>query len=140
MKMTDFDLEKAGRCRAARRWLQRAASLAGLAALLTHAGCGGATGSAGTALAGVDCSAAVPTYAELTIWPLCTVCHASSLTGTARQRAPSNINFDTYAAAAAAATEAAAQVNAGEMPPPGQTQPTADQKTALYRWASCGQP
>jgi uncharacterized membrane protein len=94
-----------------------------------------------TAAISVDCSAVtVPKYSELTIWPLCISCHSSTLTGSARKNAPANINFDTYAAAQAQAARAAAEVKAGTMPERGSSQPTDDEKAALYAWAACGTP
>lgn len=89
----------------------------------------------------VDCSTAtVPTFAQVEIFSLCTSCHSSAVSGAARQSAPGDVNFDTYAAAKASASSAAGEVNGGEMPPAGHPQPTADQKTALYAWAACGTP
>lgn len=89
----------------------------------------------------IDCTmvATVPTYSQVA-WPYCTTCHNSALSGAARSDAPSDVNYDTYAAAKAHASEAAAQVNAGLMPPKGDPQPTEEQKTALYQWALCGTP
>lgn len=118
-----------GMGRPARLWL-----LAGLLAT----GCGGESeGVAPT----VDCSqVTASSYASLTIWPLCTDCHAASKTGKAREDAPVGVNFDSYAAATAQAASAAAQVNAGLMPPRDEVQPSAEQKQALYAWAACGTP
>jgi uncharacterized membrane protein len=89
----------------------------------------------------IDCTTVtvVPTYSEVA-WPFCTSCHNSTLSGAARQDAPGDVNYDTYAAAKAHATQAAAQVNAGQMPPGGAPQMTEAQKTALYQWALCGTP
>lgn len=106
--------------------------------------CGGQTVSSSTtggSSASLDCATAtVPTYADLTIWPLCTGCHSSTLAGTARGGAPANVNFDTYAGAAARAGEALAEIEAGRMPPRGEAQPSAAQISALQTWASCGTP
>ena len=89
----------------------------------------------------VDCSTVtIPKYSELTIWPTCTSCHASTASGSKREDAPGDVNFDSYAAAQASAAKAAATVNGGSMPPSGEAQPTADQKAALYAWALCGTP
>jgi uncharacterized membrane protein len=102
-------------------------------------GCGG---SDEPGLPAVDCSkVTVQKFSELTIWPICINCHASSKMGTARMLAPANVNFDTHAAAMAQATRAAIRVNNGTMPPPGgTTAPSADQKAALINWAVCGAP
>jgi len=71
---------------------------------------------------------------------LCTSCHASTLTGAARNKAPADINFDGYAAAASQARQSAALVNSGVMPDRGSPQPSDEQKTALALWAACGTP
>lgn len=89
----------------------------------------------------VDCSkVTAPKYSELTIWPLCTSCHATTATGQARRSAPGGVNYDTYLAAVPQAESGAAQVNAGNMPPSHDPQPTAAQKDALFAWAMCGTP
>ena len=89
----------------------------------------------------VDCTTAtlVP-YSQLSIMSLCTSCHSSTVTGSKREGAPGDVNYDSYAAAKSHASSGAAQVNGGEMPPSGEPQPTAEQKTALYAWAACGTP
>ncbi len=111
------------------------------AMLVATAACGGTSANPTSgSLSGTDCSQAVPAYSALTIWPLCTGCHSSTLSASARQGAPSNVNFDSYAPAVRAASEAAMQVSGGEMPPAGHTQPSSDEKTALYQWALCGTP
>jgi uncharacterized membrane protein len=122
--------------------LHRLLWLALAASFLVAASCGGQTSTAGTTTpATSDCSsAAVPTYSELTIWPLCTTCHSSALTGSARSGAPPSVNFDSYSAAAAHAAEAVAEIDAGRMPPAGASQPSSAQVTALTLWTSCGTP
>jgi uncharacterized membrane protein len=90
----------------------------------------------------VDCTmVTVPRYSQLTAaLSKCTGCHASALTGNARMMAPVGTNFDTYAAAKMKATLAASRVSFGQMPPPGATQLTADEKAALVAWGSCDAP
>jgi uncharacterized membrane protein len=89
----------------------------------------------------VDCNTVTPQrYSALTIWPLCTACHSSALSGAARNMAPVGTNFDTYAAAMSKAGAAASRVNLGQMPPAGSMQPSAEQKAALLAWATCGTP
>ena len=106
--------------------------LAGLAA-----GCGAETPTPPL----VDCTKVTPQkYSALTIWPKCTACHSSALSGAARMMAPAATNFDSYDAAKAKAGLAAGRVNLGQMPPAGATQPTADEKAALIAWATCGTP
>lgn len=102
------------------------------------AACGGGEGGKPPT---IDCSTVtVPSYAAVELWPLCTSCHSSTSTGTDREMAPVGVNFDTYAAAKAQAASAAAQVNAGIMPPMTALQPSAAQKAQLYAWALCGTP
>lgn len=89
----------------------------------------------------VDCQMVTAgVYSQLTVWPLCTSCHGSSVKGGARHDAPGGIDYDTYESAKAHAISGAAQVNSGLMPPGGSPQPTAEQKTALFNWALCGTP
>lgn len=91
----------------------------------------------------VDCnSGTVPKYAEVKSGALakCTNCHSSEVSGVARVDAPANVNFDTFAAAKAEAKQAVIEVNEGAMPPKGFAEPSADEKSALYKWALCGTP
>ncbi|MBC8131405.1 MAG: hypothetical protein H7X95_00380 [Deltaproteobacteria bacterium] len=121
------------------RDLRRTFGGASFTALTVAAGllCGCAEGVVPT----VDCTTVTPVkYSELTIWPTCTGCHASALSGGARHDAPGGFNYDTYASSKAQAVPAAAWVNAGLMPPGNSPQPTAEEKTALYNWALCGTP
>jgi uncharacterized membrane protein len=101
-------------------------------------------GACGPDLPEVDCTAPVPTYAEVTIFTngKCNLCHASTVTGANRMNAPSDVNYDTYAAAQARAEDAVAEVFAGEMPPAGfeAIAPTEAEKQVLYRWGLCGAP
>ena len=114
----------------------RLLSALALGALVAGAGCAPAE-EAPT----VDCTTVtVPTYSQLTIWPLCTTCHSSALTGAARKKAPTTINLDSFAGAQFVAYKSAAEVHSGSMPEASQPQPTEEQKTALYTWAACGAP
>jgi uncharacterized membrane protein len=92
----------------------------------------------------IDCSTVrpVPTFAEVTAFQnVCTNCHVSTKTGSARNGAPSDINFDQYASANSHANQAAIEVNVGAMPPEGSGfSLTAAQKTTLFDWAMCGAP
>lgn len=89
----------------------------------------------------VDCTkAVVPKFGAMTVWATCTNCHASTKIGRARLDAPSDVNFDSYAAAKVHASSSAGQVKAGKMPPSGYPQPTDAQKQDLYNWAVCGTP
>lgn len=78
-------------------------------------------------------------YSEMSaVWAKCTACHSSAVMGAARGGAPVAINYDTYDAAKAQATPAAAEVAEGAMPPGGGL--TEDEKQQIYAWAQCGTP
>lgn len=85
------------------------------------------------------CSGKVPTYAELTIFQKCSMCHSSQLAqGQPRMQSPININFDTEPAADAAAVLAVQEVKADAMPPKASGITVTDaEKQALYTWAEC---
>jgi len=88
----------------------------------------------------VDCTGTVPTYSEVTMWPACTSCHSSALSGGDRGGAPPGINYDTYAGAKANAALGVSEVYEGAMPYPDGSGVTDEQKTAFYTWAKCGTP
>jgi len=54
--------------------------------------------------------------------------------------APDGIDYNTYAAAKANATDGASQVDQGLMPFPGSPKLTDQEKTDFLKWASCGTP
>jgi hypothetical protein len=90
----------------------------------------------------VDCDAdPIPTYEEVAAFEKCTTCHSSELTGTERNGAPADDNWDDYEEAAEHAEEIAHEVFEGEMPPAdsGMTL-TAAEEQDLYLWALCGAP
>ena len=92
----------------------------------------------GKSLPDVDCSGTVPAFEDVVALEKCSTCHSSKLSGSARRSAPSNINFDTKAAADAKAEDAASEVYGGDMPPSGSgITLSADEKQALYKWALC---
>ncbi len=77
----------------------------------------------------------------------CTSCHASTLTGAARQRAPGDHNFDTLAlikqnplshldAQSAGGPKAVNTI----MPPRGSRAPTEAERKQLGEWLACGAP
>lgn len=92
----------------------------------------------------VNCSAVqpIPTFAQVQVFQsVCTNCHSSTKTGTARNGAPPEINLDQYASAYAHAEQTAIEVNAGAMPPAfANITLTEVQKTTLFNWAMCGAP
>jgi cytochrome c5 len=90
----------------------------------------------------VDCDGAVPAFAQVTAFQrVCTNCHDSSLRGAERNGAPLGYDFDLHESAADEAEEIVEHVQDGSMPPPssGLTL-TANEETAIYRWALCGTP
>ena len=92
----------------------------------------------GSDLPDVDCSGAIPAYADVSALQKCSGCHSSKLSGSARRDAPNDVNFDTESAARAKAEDAASEVNGGDMPPSGSgITLSAEEKTALYKWALC---
>lgn len=89
----------------------------------------------------VDCeTATIPTFSEVTIWPKCTNCHASTLAGSDRGGAPPGIDYDVYASAVQYADLAVEEVEEGAMPYPDGSGVTAEEKQSLYAWAECGTP
>jgi uncharacterized membrane protein len=86
----------------------------------------------------VSCTGTIPTYAEVEAFDKCTMCHSSSLTGTARGSAPVDANFDTEAGAEAHDDEIAHYVAEGAMPPPpSNITLTAAEKDEILKWAVC---
>lgn len=89
----------------------------------------------------VDCSTTtVPTFSEVTIWPKCTSCHASTLTGGERAGAPPGIDYDVYASAKQYAELGMEEVEEGAMPLPGAPTATDEEKASFYAWVQCGTP
>lgn len=89
----------------------------------------------------IDCDTTdVPAYAEVSIWPSCTNCHASTLTGADRMGAPEGVDYDTYEAAVANADAAVEEVAEGKMPYPDGSGVSEEEKQSLYAWVECGTP
>lgn len=107
-------------------------------------GCGG--GSEGNKPDGGDGDSAgdgatCPTFAQVTIWPMCIPCHSSTLTDSVqRHEAPAGVNFDVYESASSNALAAELFVSGKQMPPADQPQPTMAQKESLSAWVACGAP
>jgi uncharacterized membrane protein len=101
----------------------------------------GAGGSGGRSEPEADCDGEVPTYAEVSAFDKCVMCHSSEISGGARRGAPSSWNFDTYEAADARAQDAVLEVFRGNMPLPGSgVTITAAERQALITWGLCGTP
>ncbi len=60
--------------------------------------------------------------------------------GASRNNAPTRIDFDTYAAATAAATDGMNEIIQARMPPPSSGFTLTSAEKAFYTWASCGTP
>lgn len=89
----------------------------------------------------VDCTTVtVPTFAEVSIWPKCTSCHASTLSGGDRAGAPPGIDYDVYASAKQYAELGMEEVEEGAMPLPGAPTATEEEKQSFYTWVQCGTP
>ncbi len=69
----------------------------------------------------------------------CTRCHSTTLTGAARNGAPVDVNWNTYAAAVQAAPRGLLRMQAGTMPPTGNRVPAAD-ITKFQQWIQAGTP
>lgn len=101
--------------------------------------CGADDGSDEGDLPQIDCTTTtVPKFAEVTIWPRCTNCHASTLTGGDRAGAPEGVDFDVYESAVEHAEHAMEEVHEGKMPIGDDA--TEEEKQSLYAWAQCETP
>ncbi|MES1205373.1 MAG: hypothetical protein ABUS79_05500 [Pseudomonadota bacterium] len=111
-----------------------------IAVALAASGCTGSDMGGGRADGGTDGSDACPTFSQVTIWPLCTPCHASTVTEPARMLATPGVDFDVYSSAANNAVNAQIYVEAMLMPPPPDPPASAAQVASLNRWVACGTP
>lgn len=71
---------------------------------------------------------------------VCMQCHSSTLSGGARNGAPSPPNFNTYAGAILLGDYAVGRAVEGSMPPQGYPRLNAEQKAALLAWQAAGFP
>lgn len=121
-------------------------------AVLVLAGCGGGehetAGEPSGALCPSDSTLTYDTFGGSFMEQYCTSCHSSSLTGAARNGAPSDHNFDTLAAIREvgaehidlAAAAGPSQVNIS-MPPAAQdSKPSEAERRLLGEWLACGIP
>jgi mono/diheme cytochrome c family protein len=110
-------------------------ALALIATIASALGCSDDDGG----LPDVDCAAAPPTFAQVTLLSAsCASCHGSTLSGGARQGAPVGMDFDVYESAVQYADAGVRAVYAGRMPPSGAI--NAAQRDAFYAWGLCGTP
>lgn len=86
--------------------------------------------------------AAVQGYAELSgAFSKCTSCHSSELTTpTDRQAAPLGYDYNIYELATQHLEVTRDVVAAGNQPPPGSPQLTAQEKTDMLLWIDCDAP
>ena len=68
----------------------------------------------------------------------CTMCHSSSLSGSDRNGAPTDVNLDTYTGAKGNAQAANARIQAGTMPPAGAL--SAADKAMFQGWVALQMP
>jgi uncharacterized membrane protein len=137
------------------RPLLRLGSLALVAALcMGHGDGGGCGGEEGHEHEGIATGATCPTTGAPTaqsfgtafLQTYCLPCHSASVTGDARQSAPTDTNFDTLADVRLHSSHidlhAAAGPNATntEMPPAKRAQPTQQERELLGQWLACGAP
>ncbi|MFA6441154.1 MAG: hypothetical protein WCV99_02390 [Sterolibacterium sp.] len=71
---------------------------------------------------------------------VCMQCHSSTLSGGARNGAPSPPNFNTYAGAVLLGDYAVERAIEGSMPPQGNPRLNAEQQAALLAWQAAGFP
>jgi cytochrome c5 len=139
------------RARSGHSWVMRRLLVSTILVLL--AGCGGSDDNGGTPPPAeeeeeelppdVDCTkiSPVPRFNQVRAFEVCTSCHSTEKTGSQRNGAPDDVNFNQYASAAASANQAAIEVNVGAMPPEGSNLSlTLVQKNTLFDWAMCGSP
>ncbi|MGC4065950.1 MAG: hypothetical protein QM784_15130 [Polyangiaceae bacterium] len=119
----------------------RATLAMGLFVGATVVGCSSDDNSdSSSSLDSVDCSTGeIPTFSSLD-FSKCTGCHSSTLSGAARDGAPSDINFDVYASAKTHATHAVGELDEGAMPPSSLPKPSQAVVDAIVKWAACGTP
>jgi hypothetical protein len=73
----------------------------------------------------------------------CIGCHSELLTGSARNGAPDDYNFDTYDSTQPVLTEFADAISSGREPPMGLDPPlatTAAERDQVSKWRMCGFP
>jgi len=104
---------------------------------LLAAACGDDGGTAGSSGGSADCDT-VKGYAELSAaFGKCTSCHDS---GAPAAGVPNGAYYESYDGAKANAADIGERVADGTMPPSGEPELTADEKSALTTWANCGAP
>lgn len=109
--------------------------------------CGGGEEEGGSgATCPTDSSLTYDTFGKPFVEQFCTRCHASALTGDARNGAPSEDNFDTLAAIRDVGAEeidhqaAAGPAKVNTSMPPSEPRPTEAERRLLGEWLACGMP
>ncbi len=115
------------------------------AALLLLGGCGEDTGPTGTTCPTGGTQLTAQNFGTAFMQQYCTRCHSSTLSGSARQDAPADVNVDTLEGIRASAGEIDEWTGAGPdrentaMPENGPM-PTTDERRKLSEWLACGAP
>lgn len=110
-----------------------------LCSLLVACGDDGDGGDGGD---GIDCAQSTLTFenfGEPFISNHCLECHASAVTGAARNNAPASVNFDSRTLVETQAGRIKARVSAGSMPPStAASTPSQTERSDLSEWIDCG--
>jgi uncharacterized membrane protein len=119
-----------------------------LVAMLT-AGCAGPgpgpTGTPSGAVCPDGSTLTYDTFGRSFVERYCTRCHASTILGAARNRAPVGVDFDTLAGIQESADRIDSQAASGPshhnaFMPPSEPFPTTAERTDLGVWLACGAP
>ena len=104
----------------------------------TDATCDGGPSACRDEPAATGCEETAPGFSEVTAFAKCSNCHSTLRSEGARNGAPAGVDFDSESAAVSKASEAAALVRSGVMPPAGSGVSLSDsEKQALLRWSEC---
>jgi uncharacterized membrane protein len=113
------------------------------AALLTLVGCG--EGESTGAACPTDNTLTYQNFGQAFMGTYCLRCHNEALTGSARNDAPNDVNFNTVEQVRAESTDidklsgASDSVTNTEMPPDGEM-PSVEDRKKLSQWLACGAP
>lgn len=102
----------------------------------------GSSANAGSGGAGASCSTVTyATFGQTFLTTYCLGCHGGTVTGAARQGAPTDAVFDTLAEVKAASRKLMTEVVTKRTMPFGNAmKPTDAERTEFGQWLSCGAP